>query len=338
MKRALLRGAGRLEFEDVALDPDGLRDDEVYAETECSAVSVGTEYAAYAGHPPLRGGTSYPRLLGYCNVARVIKRGESVQVVRPGDRILTIQSHQSAFVCRARDVLAVVPDGVPSAPASLTYLAELGLAALQKSGFRPGENVAVLGLGVIGLATVAVGLALGGHVVAIGNDDGRLAKARELGAHLCLRSDGDGLAARIAEATGGVGIDVLVTTANPWAAWRLALELARPQGRIAVLGFPGRTEGPPLFNPLASSLFYAKQLSVFAAGQVPEMDAAPGEIRFTLARNMQLLGRLVQDGRLPLERLVTHTVPWKDLGAIYELAARHDRTLIGAVLDWSVSA
>jgi threonine dehydrogenase-like Zn-dependent dehydrogenase len=326
MKRARLLAPRELVFEDLALDPDRLGAEEIYATTECSAVSIGTEYAAFAGHPPLRPGTPYPRLVGYCNVARVVKCGDGVTGCRLGDRVLTNQAHQSAFIAPAGDVLAVVPETVPSAAASLTYLAGLGLAALQKAEFRPGETVALLGLGVIGLATVSVAEALGGHVIALGNDDGRLALARELGAHLTLRSEADRLGVRITEATAGIGIDVLVTTANSWEAWRVALEVSRARTRLSVLAFPGREEGPPPFNPLASAHFYDKQLSILAAGSVPHA---------TLTRNMQLLLRLVEQRRLPLDRLITHTVPWNELGAIYALAVRRDRALIGAVLDWS---
>jgi threonine dehydrogenase-like Zn-dependent dehydrogenase len=326
MKRARLLAPRELVFEELPLEADRLGPRELYATTECTAVSIGTEYAAFAGHPPLRPSTPYPRVVGYCNVARVVSRGDAVTGIRLGDRVLTNQPHQSAFIAAARDVLAVVPETVPSAPASLAYLAGLGLAALQKARFRPGETVAVLGLGVIGLATVAVAQALGAHVIALGNDDGRLAVARDVGAHLPLRSDAERLTARIAEGTAGVGIDVLVTTANAWEAWRVALEVARSQTRIAVLGFPGREEGAPPFNPLASAHLYDKQLTIVAAGPVPGV---------TLTHNMQLLLRLVEQRRLPLDRLITHIVPWNELGAVYELAVRRDRALIGAVLDWS---
>lgn len=334
MKRAILRGPSQLEFEDIHLNADGLSDDQIYAETEFSAVSVGTESAAYLGQPPLRPGSPYPRFVGYCNAGKVTRLGREVRGFKVGDRILTHQSHQSAFVCRSEGVLAWVPEFVSTKVASLTYLAHLGLAALQKANFRPGENIAVLGLGLIGLATVNVAATLGARVVALGNDDFRQKKAAELGAHACFRSDDPNLKQQIEAATAGVGIDLLITTANSWESWRIALETPRRQGRIAVLGFPGRSEGLPRFNPFDPFCFYSKQLSIFAAGSVPECHVAPSEIRFTLQRNMQMLLRLMEERKLSLDQLITHCVPWHELRQIYELAGRKDKTMIAAVLDW----
>lgn len=335
MKRAILRGPKQLEFEDISLHVDDLADSDVYAETEFSSVSTGTELAAYLGHPPVHPWLTYPRFVGYCNVARVMKAGKEPCGIEVGDRILTQQSHQSAFICKSQDMLALVPESISSKVASLTYLAHLGLAALQKADYKPGEHVAVLGLGVIGLATVSIAVALGAQVVAIGNNDFRLQKAREFGAQACFRSDTPDLKSQIEAVTLGVGIDLLVTTANSWEAWRIALEVPRHQGRIAVLGFPGRSEGLPLFNPLDPFYFYTKQLTLFAAGSVSALHVAPSEIRFTLRRNMQMLLRLIQEGKLPLEQLITHCVPWYELQAIYELAVGKDKSLIAAVLDWS---
>ena len=258
-----------------------------------------------------------------------------MQGIKVGDRIVTNQSHQSGFLCARADVLAVVPEHVSSEAASLTYLAHLGLAALQNVRYQPGEHVAILGLGVIGLAAVAVAKQLGSTVIAIGNDPFRLEKARLMGADLCVRSDDPQLLPAIEAATRGAGVDVLITTANPWEAWRLALMIPRTRGRIAVLGFPGRSEGPPTFNPFEPSLFYLKQLTIVAAGSVSEVpDIAPQEIRFTLQRNMEMLLAWMAEGRLPLEQILTHQLPWDQLGRVYELAGQKQKDLVAAVLDW----
>lgn len=334
MKRAILKAPKQLEFEDVVLKSDDLSDGEIYAETLFSAVSMGTESAAYEGYPSLRPGPLYPRFVGYCNLSRVMKVGKDVVGIKVGDQILTHQSHQSAFICESETVLACVSENISAQAASLTYLAHLGLAALQKADFRAGENVAVLGLGVIGLASVNVAAALGARVVALGNDDFRLKKAWELGAHACFRSDDPNLKQQIESVTAGEGIDLLITTANSWEAWRIALAIPRYQGRIAVLGFPGRSEGPPQFNPFDPSFFYSGQLAIFAAGFVPGSCLSPSEIRSTLQRNMQMLLRLMIEERLSLGRLVTHCVPWYDLESIYHRASMGDKSMVGAVLDW----
>jgi threonine dehydrogenase-like Zn-dependent dehydrogenase len=334
-KRARLMAPGNLVFEDLEIDLDSLGPEQLYAETERSAVSVGTERAAYLGHPPLRPGPAYPRLMGYCNVARVVRVGSAVKTIAAGQRILTHQSHQSCFACDAKEALAVVPDGVAPRSASLTYLAHLGLTAFQRAGLQAGESVAVQGLGVIGLAAVALGRALGARVLAVGNDDGRLSRAAALGASACLQVNApDHL--RAVEAFQPGGADVVVTTANTWEAWRDSLEMVREHGRIAVLGFPGRAQPPPAWNPFDPTLFYMKQPAILSVG----LPAGPttwgdGDRQVAMRENLKMLLELQREGRLPLERLITHERPWFQLEEVYRLSS--DRALVGAVLDWSVS-
>jgi threonine dehydrogenase-like Zn-dependent dehydrogenase len=331
--RARLLAPRELVFEDVTLQLPLSEPGSFLAETEVSAVSVGTELAAYVGERPLRPGPIYPRLVGYCNVARVLDV-EGGASVRPGERVLTHRSHESAFVGKASEVLAVVPTAVSSDVASLTYLGYIGLGALRKASARAGENVAVLGLGVIGLATIAIARSMGARVIAIGNDQSRMREAIAQGAEACFAWDDPELPTLLLNATEQRGIDVVLTTVNSWAAWRTTMGIPRIRGRIAVVGFPGRSEGAPTFNPLESSLFYDKQLSIFSSGSAfagaDGADAALAELR----REMSWLVRLAATPAHPWQRLITHRFAWRDLGKVYELAAGHDRSLIGAVLDW----
>ncbi|MBK6637169.1 MAG: hypothetical protein IPG34_05480 [Rhodocyclaceae bacterium] len=153
---AILEAPRDLHFKEETLDPAAVGDGDVLAETIVSAISPGTELAAYTGAPPLRPGVVYPRLVGYCNVARVLACGKAVSSVAPGDRILTFSSHRSHFCIPATDVLAVLSDGITSEDAACAYLFHLGYDAVLKSDVRAGSEVIVIGLGVLGLATVAL--------------------------------------------------------------------------------------------------------------------------------------------------------------------------------------
>jgi len=97
---------------------------------------------------------------------------------------------------------------------------------------------------------VAVGPLFGGRVVAIGNDAFRLDLARRMGAHATVLYNDPGLQAKLAEFTAGAGIDLVVLTANPWAANRTALEIVRPNGRVSIVSLLGRGEADLDFNCL----------------------------------------------------------------------------------------
>lgn len=69
-----------------------LQSDQVFARTLYSAISPGTEIAAFLGCPPLRPGKLCPRVVGYCNVAEVLAIGAGVTLCRTGDTILKVSS------------------------------------------------------------------------------------------------------------------------------------------------------------------------------------------------------------------------------------------------------
>jgi threonine dehydrogenase-like Zn-dependent dehydrogenase len=318
-----LLGPRALAWETVVLDPERLGPSEVLARTVVSAISPGTEVAAYVGAPPLRPGPAYPRLQGYCNVARVEAVGPAVTACRPGDLVLTHQSHRSAFVCGDAEILVATRVERPAA-LSVTYLFHLGYAALSKAGFRPGHDVAVVGLGAIGLGAAALASAFGGRVVAYSDQERARACALRLGAREARAKDD-----RVPRSA-----DIVVTTANGWGDWMLALDLAARGGTVAVLGFPGRGLPPPQENPLASHLFYDKQLSLVACGMVPETPVPAHEIRFTLGRNMEFLADRILSGAIDAEALISDVLPADRIGDGYERLAAREAGAVTFALTW----
>jgi threonine dehydrogenase-like Zn-dependent dehydrogenase len=249
-----------------------------------------------------------------------------------GDRIYTNMPHQSAFQVCAKEVLALVPKEVPDKEASFAYIAQLGLAALQKVDFAAGETVAVIGLGPVGLACIAVVKALGGKVIAVGRGEERWSVARMLGAECAI--DGTDSDANYSLEGLSSKLEVIVNTANSWSAWRTCLRMARFGTRISVLGFPGREEGPPDFNPFESASFYHKQLVVAGAGMVGNGEGPSTNAR--LKENMARILQMLRDKTLLLSPLVSHSISWNEIGSIYEKVIRGDKNHIGVVLDWSI--
>ena len=322
MKTAILYGAGDLRLDERPLDPDSLRPEEVYVETEVTALSTGTDLGNYLGDSTyVPGAPDYPRQIGYSNVGKVCRVGENVRALGVGQRVFSLRPHQSAFIARQDELLVPVPPQVPSEQAALAYLTHLGLAALRQARYEPGENVAVVGLGVIGLCTAGLARAMGASVLAVANSELRARKAAELGAH---RSP----------VWGDAGADIVVLTANTWEAYRLSVDLARYGGRVSILGFPGRAQPAPDFNPFDPRWFYAKQLTILGAGAAPTIDCPPTEIRFNRRRNLAYILDLMASGALNLEPVISHRLPAARMKEAYELAANHSKELIAAVFDW----
>lgn len=308
---------------------------EIIARTSYSAVSPGTEIAAYRGDPPLRFIPTYPRLLGYCNVSEVLKVGAAVKTVAVGDFILTNQSHRSHFKCEERDILAKLYPSVSLEHASLTYLYYLGLNALQKGNYKSGMNVAVIGLGVLGLTTTSVAAISDTNVYAISNLVESRNIAIKLGAKESYSKSEAALEQRIMDDTGGIGCDLVVVTSNLWSDWKLALSIAREYGVISVLGFPGRGQGLPQFNPLDPRYLYGRQLTIVAAGQSAVYETDASIYPYSKPHACRTILNWMADQTIDPEWLISNRLSWRDLELFYAIVERRKTGLMTAILDWN---
>jgi len=312
-----LRGTRDLHLRHETLDPDTLGANEVVARTLVSAISPGTEIAAFVGLPPLRPMKVYPRVTGYCNIAEVLAVDTGVSDVKPGDRIATFQSHRSAFICPRDDVMGILPPDADIEACALAYMFHLGYVATLRAGLNPDDKVAVIGMGTVGLGTVAVCATAGAQVHAI--SDIAMVPAQAMGAHATM-TKATALDSDAADA------DLVITTSNHWEDWELALSLARSEGSIAVMGFPGRGENAPAFNPLDSRWVYDKQLTIVGCGMNPAGSPLKESYPYILSK--------VADGTLPARKMIGDIVNWQNLAQVYERLAARETGLITCVLDW----
>jgi threonine dehydrogenase-like Zn-dependent dehydrogenase len=341
MKIAMLRGPRDLRIEEQPLDTRSLQPNEIWVETLISALKIGTDRGNYEGAERVPGAPDYPRWVGDSNLGIVRGVGSAVTRVQEGDRIVTRQPHQSEYITTDDASMVKVPENVADEDAVYAHLYALSAHCYHKAHFKPGENVAVVGLGTLGLGAVAIGPLFGGRVVAIGNDAYRMDLARRMGAHATLLYNDPDLHAKLAAFTDGAGIDLVVLTANPWPAYRTAVEIVRPNGRVAIVSLLGRGEADLDFNPLSMQYFYIKGISLIAvsgpAGYLyPNATRNPfwAEDHYAADREAAHTLSLMADGRLEPKRLITHRFHYSEMAQAYEMAYRREKAMLGVVFNW----
>lgn len=105
----------------------------------------------------------------------------------------------------------------------------------------PGDVVAIVGAGPIGLAAILTArLYTPGQIVAIDLADSRLASATRFGADVVLNNGREDALAKIMEMTDGLGADVAFEAVGVPETFELCTELIRPGGRVANIGVHGR--------------------------------------------------------------------------------------------------
>lgn len=183
---------------------------------------------------------------------------------------------------------------------------------------QPGQTVAVVGLGGVGLAAVLGALAAGAErVVAVDLAPSKLELARQLGAtDTFLASEAD-VADTIREATGG-GVDHALEMAGSVKAFELAYRITRRGGTTATAG---------LANP-------ASQFSIPAVSLVAEERRVLGSYLggCVPARDIPRFIGLYRRGRLPVDRLLSSTGSLDDINAAFDLL--HEGKVIRHVIEF----
>lgn len=336
MKIAILHGPRDLRIEEQHLETSNLAPDQVWVRTQLSGFKIGTDRGNYEGAEDVPGAPVYPRWVGDSNLGIVQGVGSNVTNLKVGDRVLSQMHHQSEYIAsQAESFLVKVPTGAHPEDAVFANLYSLSAHCYHKALFRPGETVAVVGLGTLGLGAVAVGPLYGGRVVAIGNSDLRLEMAKSMGAHSLLKNDDPHLAEKLDDFSEGRGIDLVILTANPWPAYRTAVEIVRPGGRVSIVSLLGRGEEKLEFNPLSMQLFYIKGISLIAVCGKDTRLFPGADTNADQNRHRTHLLSLMADGLLEPKKLVTHRFQYNRIQEAYEMAFRRDKTMMNVVFDWT---
>ena len=112
MKIAILHGPRDLRLEEQPLDTSNLKPNEIWVETQISALKIGTDRGNYEGAAQVPGAPDYPRWVGDSNLGLVRGVGSAVSRFQIGERIVTRHPHQSDYIMSESEPAVVVPEGV----------------------------------------------------------------------------------------------------------------------------------------------------------------------------------------------------------------------------------
>jgi alcohol dehydrogenase len=210
---------------------------------------------------------------------------------------------ESVRVPYADTSLYAVPDNVTNEQAifladSLPTGYEVGVLAGQ---VRPGDTVAVVGAGAVGLAAIlTTGLWGASRVIAIDSNKFRLEKALEFGATDAFEA-GPGAAGDVIALTDGLGVDVAIEAVGYPETLLAAASLVRPGGTIANIG----VHGVPVELPMQDMWIKNVKLTMGLVDTV----------------SIPTLLKMVAGGRIPAEKMGTHSFTFDQMDEAYSVFA-----------------
>jgi threonine dehydrogenase-like Zn-dependent dehydrogenase len=211
-------------------------------------------------------------------------------------------------VPQADRVLRRLPDEVSDEAA--VFLADIlptGYAAVVRAEVREGDVVVVVGCGPVGLMALLCASDRTRHLIAVDGVQVRRGLAERLGAEAVAP---DSAAASVAEATDGLGADVVIEAGGTTGALDASLRLARGRGIVSVVGAHFEPD-----YPLNNALMFERELTLrFSIGD-PAADAG------------LLLDRLV-GGELDPTPVITHRLGLSDAAEAYRLFDAREATKV----------
>jgi len=332
MKALVFHGSGKSAWEDIT-DP-GLQE-ATDAIVRVDAVTIcGTDLHILKGDvPEVRPGT----VLGHEAVGEIVEVGGDVRSVRPGDRVLVscitacgrcrfcrervygqcrggggwilghlINGTQAEYVRVPHADLSVhlLPGAVDSKDAVL--LADIFPTAYEvgvlNGRVRPGDTVAVVGAGPIGLAAIATArLYTPERIIAVDPAPSRLEAAKRLGSD-AVAAAGEEAEQLVADLTEGLGADVVIEAVGMPESFETCTRMVRPGGHVANVGVHGKPATLHLED------LWIKNVTI-TTGLV-DTYSTPALLRMMAAN------------RLPAASMVTHTFPLDRMEDAYDVFSR----------------
>jgi alcohol dehydrogenase len=342
MKALVYHGPGMKSWDEV---PDPALVDATDAVVRVDATTIcGTDLHILKGDVPA---VTAGRILGHEGVGTVLSVGSAVRNHKVGDRVIIscVSACGTCTYCRSGNpshcladegavgigwILGHLIDGtqaemvrIPFADNSLHPLPEhvpdeaaLLLSDILPTGFeigvqygrvKPGDTVAVVGAGPVGLAVVATAALYGAaQVIAIDLDENRLDVAKQVGATHCVNSGSADWSEQVLALTDGYGVDVAVEAVGVPATFGMCIQLVRPGGQVANVGVHGK----PVQLDLQD--LWIKNINI-----------SMGLVNTT---TLGMLLKLVAQGKLPVEAFVTHRFGLADVVAAYDTFGDAART------------
>jgi len=336
MKALVFGGAGERSWDSV--DDPGIQDPtDVIVAVDMTTI-CGTDLHILKGDVPA---VTAGRVLGHEAVGTVVETGAAVSSLAKGDRVLVpaitscgrcgpckrgmaahceavggigwIFGHlidgvqaEYARVPFAETSVHVVPEGVTDE--QVLFLADILPTGyeigVQNGRVGPGDTVAVVGAGPVGLAAMmTASIAGASRIIAIDLAESRLRHAREFGATHTV-TGGDSAEAEVDELTGGEGVDVAMEAVGVPATFDLCTRIVKAGGTVANIG----VHGAPTTLHLED--LWIKNITI-TTGLVS-------------GSTVPTLLQLVRDGRIAPEKLGTHHFALDEIMEAYDVFGAAD--------------
>ncbi|OGV63584.1 MAG: hypothetical protein A2498_06835 [Lentisphaerae bacterium RIFOXYC12_FULL_60_16] len=294
----------------------------VLIKTHYSGVSIGTEMWVATGKR-LEGRTIPFPAAGYQLTGEIVKKGDQVSGFEVGERVVAFASPSHAqFVKANKDYVHKLANPKAAKACALFVMPSVGAHALTHADVNTGNTVLVVGQGLIGQCTAQLARLRGAYVITSELSPERLAISQKYCSDWVIDASKGPVSEQLLQRFPG-GVDVVLESTG----FQGLLEDAMKCVRAGGLNKGGKFVFEGWYPDTVSYTFsipHGKQLQCFYPAFIGERPNREGALR------------LIMSGKLEMDPLISHLVPWQESAALYTRLFTGDRNHFnGIVFDWT---
>ncbi len=281
-----------------------------------------------------------PMPLGYSSAGTIVEVGPGLEGFKVGDRVACAGGNHAVhaeYEVVPKILMAKLPDNVDFESAAFTTLGAVALHGFRLAAPQLGENIAVIGLGLLGLLAVGIARAAGCRVFGVDLSPQRVKLAEQMGATAVTRAGAETAGQAF---TGGKGFDAVLICADAHSndPIQLAGALCRDRGRVIAVGAVGLN--------IPRKIYYEKEIFFqvsrsYGPGRYDleyeekGQDYPAGFVRWTEGRNLAAFVELLASGQLDVRPLITHRFPIEEAPQAYEIiTGKRREPFLGVLLTY----
>jgi predicted dehydrogenase len=280
--------------------------------------------------------------LGYSSAGVIVELGEGVRDFKVGQRVACAgggYAVHAEYAVVPQNLLAALPDEVSFEAGAFGTLGAIAMQGFRLAELQIGENVAVIGMGLLGNLTAGIAKAAGCRVFGIDVDPKRVRLAQELGFKTILRK---GAFESMMAFTQNRGVDAVLICADTASSdpVELAGQIGCDRAKVVAIGAVGMD--------IPRRDYYEKEMGLIVSRsygpgrydpgfEEKGQDYPYGYVRWTSGRNLQSFINLLADG-MDVEKLISHRFSIENAEEAYELiTGKKQEEFLGIALNYPAS-
>jgi len=249
---------------------------------------------------------------GYSASGTVVEVGAQVKDIKVGDKVACAgagYANHAEYIEVPKNLVVKIPKDLSFKEASTVTLGSIAMQGVRRTEVKLGENIAIIGMGILGQLVSQIVTAAGARVVAIDLDDRRLTIAQINGAKYILNPIKENIVEETIKITEGYGVDSVIIAAATSSKEPLAqaFQMCRKKGRVILVGVVGME--------INREDMYKKELDFYISTsygpgrydpnyEEKGIDYPYHYVRWTENRNMQEYLKMLSERKIKLDNII----------------------------------